>query len=596
MIAIIVSLLAGLFVSGIVFRHQRMFTYMGACLALAWGWWLVLTFIGRTWLSEFPPTLLYGFGPALLAVIFLPWWKQWRLPYRNAPGSGWRDLMVMLALLPVMGAAYMVWQVNGREHSNWVWHGFFNGDTATFASLVEKSFLTPGLATDNPFAAGLPLEYPTLVHAGVAALFGADGATGWTYFLPTMTYVAIFVIVAAFWLLFDILFPESLQPRWLGLKPMWAKVMPLLGVLYVMALGWDNFIYPQSHFFLLGLWVVVAALFGQGLKNPARLRGMTLFLASVFTVVLIAGNAVLGAAALAVALGTCGSLFLDKKNEASTRLVALALGVAFVAIFLVLAPGEPQFGGLQFSYEGASDMMRLLPALALLFIGLALYESRPASTLLGVAGLCVLAGVTFFFSTRDIVVANTSRFLYHALLLGWPFMILPVARLGFWLKRYFLYSTKTLSEFIGAIVVVAALVALLLLPAVASVAQAHDNLMRKDRQEITPAMTEAAWWLEDHTSIRDVIVASPLPPWYIPFMTGRTLLRAGYEEGAYWLSTDDGTLSHLRAAFTGDAKAQDTVAGMGDYLLLTKAERALWKPLSFEKVFDIDAIVIYKLR
>lgn len=596
MIAIIVSLLAGLFVSGIVFRHQRMLTYLGASVALAWGWWLVLTFVSRVLVPDFSPTVLYGFGAALLAVLFLPWWRQWNLPYKNGQGSGLRDVIVIAALVPPLLAAFLVWQVNGHKDGDWVWHGFFNGDTATFASLVEKSFHTSQLVTDNPFGAGVKLEYPTLLHAGVAGLFLGSETNGWIHFLPTMTYVAIFVTVTSLFLLFDTVFPESLQPGWLGLKRVWVTLLPLIGVLYVMAVGWDNFIYPQSHFFLFGLWLTVACLFWQGLKNMGSLRWVTLLLASIFTCVLIGANAVVGAAALAVALGVFGSMMLDKKNTAALRVACLIICIAFIGIFLGFAPGEPQFGGLQFSYGAAGDMMHLLPALGLLLMGLALYENRPANLLLGVAGLCALAGVTFFFSNRDIVVANASRFLYHAVLVGWPFMVTPVVRLGFWLKRSFFYSTKTLPELIGGSILIVTFFGLLLLPAAASVAQAHDNLMRKDKQVVSSAMVEAMWWLEDHTNTNNVIVASPLPPWYIPFFTGRTLLRAAYKDGsAYWLSAQDDVLTTQISAFKGDKKAQQEIVTKADYLLLQGGERLMWEPLAFEKTFDNQETVIYRL-
>lgn len=596
MLAFIISLLAGLFVSGVALEHRRVTTLLGAGLTIGWGWWLCLTFISRTWLQTVSVDGVYVLGGLLLAVLFLPWARRWKLPYKNGAGSGWRDVAVLGVLLPTAVAALLIWRVNGQQGTDWVWHGFFNGDTATFASLVEKSFYATGLVTDNPFASGVTLEYPSLVHAGVAALFSAAGAQGWIHFLPTLTYVGIFATVAALFLLFDTTMPGAAQPNWLGLKQRWIIILPAAGVFYVMALGWDNFVYPQSHFFLFALCLVVAALFWRTVKMDSSLCMATGFLGTLLTSVLIASNAVVGTAALAVAGSAMAAIVLEKKNLIRLRVLALVMIVVFLALFFYLAPGEPQFGGLTFSYEAALDMTKLLPVLAIVIVGLAVSDYKPGAVMLSVAGLCLMAGVTFFFSNRDIIVANASRFLYHAVLLGWPFAITPLVRVGFWVRRQFMYTSHALLDYISGSILLITMAVLLLLPALAAVASAHDNLMRKDRQQVSSAMVEAMWWIEDFTTPQSVFVASPLPSWTIPFMTGRTLLRAGYEDEAYWLSSDDDVLKNIRAAFGGDKEAQAQVAAMADYLLVTDEERVLWEPVSFKKVFDNNAVVIYRLR
>lgn len=605
MIGLILTIAAGFFVAGIVWQHQRLLTLVSSAVLLAFGWWMVLVYMQSQWWSGVSLDLTAMIAAVILTLVFWPWRKLWKLPWVNA-GSGYRDLMVLLVLLPVMAASILLWQVNGyqTDHSV-VWHGFFNGDVATFTSLVHKSFFSQELATANPFAGGVlsdgtspSLEYPTLLHASMARLFGPAQVLGWMRYLPLMTFIGIVLTVPAFFLLFDTAVPENTKPGWLGLASFWRLVLPAAIVLVVMALAWDTYIYPQSHFFLIGLWLTCAALFYRSLQLSGGIKYASLLLGSVITMALIASNAVVGTAAFGVAAAVWLSLGLDKKQRVGERIGVLLVFVIFVFLFLQLAAGEPTFGRLGFSYSAASDLLRLTPMLVLVMAGLLLSPAGSALTL----SLAIMMGftwLTFFFSNRDIVVANSSRFLYHGILLGWPLVVAPLVRLWYWLRRTLFFTTRSLGEQITGWVLLATGCVLFLLPLGSSVVQAHDNLMRQDKQVIEPQMVEALWWIEDTTEINDVFIASPTPPWSIPMMTGRGLLRAGYPEGgAYWLSIDDAVLQQLQEAFTGNKGVQSKLLNesTANYLLLSKEERAMWEPLSLEKVFDTNAVVIYRLK
>ncbi len=583
-------LLSGLLWSGILFSHRRLLTYIATAGLLAQAWWILLTVLTHSsWFSFAMPVFLYIGGCFLPLVIGVFFWKHWHFP-TILGGKSIADFFVLVALILVGGFSYGISLYNGpqADHS-WVMHGFYNGDTATFVSLVQKALI--GSST-NPFGVDVPLEYPTLLHQSFGSLFSyLSLGLDWIFYLPTLSLIWLIFTVPMFFLLCDELLPEFGKKKWLS------HLGQAVSVLYVMALSWDAYVYPQSHFFLLGLFLLLVSIFYKAAKETSWRMYVLTVLGLGIALLLLMANAVTGTAAIA-----CSLLFLffvaqDKKRGVTQRILSLGFLAVMLILFFVLAPGEPQFGGLQFSYTAVSDMLMLVPVLTLVGVAGLMYLSRFSLPTFFFAGLSGLALFTFFFSNREIVIANSSRFFYHATLVAFPLALPLLVRLFYLLKRELLFATHTLVEKISGFALIIISLALLALPALGSMASATDNLVFKDEQKISSAMLEAAWLIADHTEPNAIVLANPHSPWSIPILTGRSLVRAAHEDGsAYWLSAQDDVLTTQLAAFKGDKKAQQEIVTKADYLLLQGPERLMWEPLSFEKVFDNQETVIYRLR
>src|SRR3989344_8336344 len=156
--------------SGIVFHHKRMLTYIAFAGILLEAQLLLASYIHRTTLSSFENSSFFLLAGIAYLTLWLSMYKQWKSPYAT-PGSGIRDGFVAIALVLVAGFAYPVLHANGYAGENFVLHGFYNGDVATFASLIQKSFDTASLVAENPFSGNGYLEYPTLLHGAFADFF-----------------------------------------------------------------------------------------------------------------------------------------------------------------------------------------------------------------------------------------------------------------------------------------------------------------------------------------------------------------------------------------------------------------------------------------
>lgn len=583
-LSVILPGVASLVASGVLFRHQRVLTYLAAAGVLFEGQWLLLTLLDRVLLPGVSAKMVFDLGSLALLILWALLYKKWTFPYLSGWGSGRRDAAVIVVLAIVLAASWLVLSSNGWQDGTWVTHGFYNGDTATLISLVQRSLLTDGLVNTNPFAASGELEYPTLLHAGLASLFSLSGEeSGWLHYLPIMTLVQIVLTVPMFFLLWDVVWPEFKDRwrLWFGIKSRWLVLASQASiVLFVMALSWDNYIYPQSHFFLTGLFLLQVALLVR--KHVG--------LASVVALILMLSNAVTGTAAVAVVAVYYLLNAADKKREVLQRAAWLAGVMMWIILFLQLTPGEASFGQPGFSYTAAVAMIRLGPALVALLIAVWLALDKQKFLGAAVAMLMVLAFVTFFFSTRNIVVENAERFIYHALLVGFPVLLSPAIRLWYWLQRELIDTARPLGQVMAGWVVVAALLLVTLLPAGASVASAHDNLMFKDEHRVTLLQQEALIWMNDNLETDAVVLASPRAPWLVPIFTGRAVVRV-----ESWLSLQDETLEQIVAAFDGDKAAQEEMVKSAGYLLLRRDEQEWWDASSYDQVFSNTTVTIYRL-
>lgn len=580
-IAPVLLAVAGLLASGSLFAHKRIMTYLAAAGALWESAWLLLTWIGRTFVSDqHGVVFIVGSLLALAGALYLLKWRKPTIPLGREHHDLVGEAVVVITTLIVLVGAFVIVRANGFFGYDYTVHGFYNGDVATFTALVNRSLHTKTLVNDNPFAAGASLEYPTLLHAGVAELI-QNPASNWLRLLPTMTYVIIFVTIPLLFLVWDTAMHKPDTAWWVPAS--------LIGL--ILTASWDTFVYPQSHFFVTGLLLLLVALLQRAGTERNGLKLLLELTAAPIAFVLLLSNAVFGVvAAAAIGVYLLWAATSGKSSRARIRWSWSGL-VLVVAAFLLLAPGEPAFGGFGFSYTAAPDMLRLTPLLALLLAGIfSTLPKNPRNGLLPIV-LLVFGFITFIFSVRDIVVANASRFFYLALLVAFPLMAIPLKKLVALVTTLF---RKTKGLIPRTAVWGTALVGtgFLLLPSAASVASTYDNLLFKDEQTVTSAMWAALWWVEDNTTPDAVFLATPEEPFAIPALTGRTLLRTDY-----WLSPDDIVLGDMKAAFAGDIAAREEVFARADYLLLTKENRASFEPLPsvHQKVFDNNGVVIYRL-
>jgi len=586
--------ISAILASGVLFSHQRSLTFLAAAGALFEAKWLLLTLIDRLILPNVSSQSVFLVGAVITLIIWLTQIKKWHLPY-NTIGSGRRDIPVIILTVIVALGALLIMNANSFTGLELTLHGFFNGDTTTFITLTQRSQATNTLLSANPFAGGGALEYPTLLHAGFATAWQfTNQGLNWLHFLPLMTYVQILITIPLFFLLFDMINPEPEEKHklWYGIKSRWVVLISQTAIIgYILTLSWDHFVYPQSHFFLLNILLLLAALLQKSLSLTKTAQCLPVTIAFVTAIILLFSNAVTGT----IALTMTAVFFLlranDKKRSIAERVTYL-VGIPVLALlFLLFTPGEPSFGLPNFSYTAAQDMLRLAPIL--LLSGTAIFFALGRHNFLvgTVTALFGLAFFTFIFSTRNIVIDNASRFFYYGILFSTPFLLHPLIRLYYFLKREIINTTRTFSEQLFSYVLILISLSLFLLPAGASVASTYDNLLFKDEQTITIADRLALEWLSANTSPEAVILASPNEPWAVPLFTGRSLLRTNY-----WLSPHDDLEETVNKALAGDQSAQAEAIKAADYLYLSFEEKELWQTLPANEVYNSNNHVIYTLK
>ncbi len=599
-LALLLTIASGILTSGILFTHRRLVTFIATGLTLSGGWWLLLTLLA--------PALVTTSGDSSITlvaavILLLGWGSQWR----SFTAPGWQaplvlrdELVPLLATALVCLGAIPVLLLNGWQGDQFVMHGFYHGDTTTFAALTQRSLLSAKLVNENVFAGNGPLEYPTLLHAGIAEVIRASGGNSVLTALPWLTIIGILASIPTLWLLWDLLVPAYAKgKKWLGVS---GKVLPLalqlILPLYVLTLSWDRYIYPQSHFFLTGMFIVLAALLVSNTKTAGRPHYVSLSVAAALTLVLLLSNAVTGTAALVLLLAQNGIQVINIKRPPRLRAVHLVLAVAAVLVFLVATPGQGAIGLLPgLSYSASGDMLRLALPLLILLSALLMSEGKRPYLTAAVGGLSLLAVITYIFSGRDIVVANGSRFFYHAILIAFPVAAYPIVRVVMWVKRQLLHAGAPPGTKAGSWAFVLTVLFLMALPGLASGASAYDNLLFGEVSIVTTPHVEALNWIDTNAAANDAIIAHPDSPWLVPLFTGRSLLRTNY-----WLDPNDELTQHLNDAFAGDTAAQASVIsharrpdGQARYLLLQSTELVAWEKTVSEPVFNNQDVSIFEL-
>lgn len=592
MIAAIVALaVSSMLAAGILLKQKRILTLLASAGTIWEAQWLGLTLVGRVVWPQVNPEVIFLAGSLVSIVPWLIKIRQWTWPYRE-PGSGRRDLAVLIMIGGVLGAASLVQAQNGFQNTTWVTHGFYNGDTMTMISLVQRSLLEPGLVQENPFAANKYLEYPTLWHGGLATLLTAFNVSmDWIHFLASITYTQILLTVPIFFLFMDTVMPEPdrKEVKWLGVRSRIAVLLvQTLIIGYVLAVSWDSYIYPQTHFFITGMWLLGLALLVRADEEKGNRQLWWTVPAGIITLVVLLSNAVTGAAAVAVTIAYYGKKSIAAKQKMQARAIWLAGIIGWVIAFAMWSAGDVMVGWPNFSYTAAESMMRLAPVVIVLGLVMLKQPAKKNWLSLAMVVLMGMAALMFFLSKRNIIVANSERFIYHALLVGYPLLLAPSISLYYAWKRLW-YEDNDLAGWISRFGSTAAISLIFIFPALISGARTHDHLMRQDEQKVNLGEQEALEYIKQNTAADDVILADSQAPWMVPMFTGRSQVRADF-----WLAPADAVLEEVKQAFKGNMEAQAKSLQRAQYLLIRQDEIVKWELDRYEKVFHNGQMAIYK--
>lgn len=432
--------------------------------------------------------------------------------------------------------------------------GFVNGDTMTLFALTQAAGdrrQAAGLLRANPFAGNGPLEYPTLLHRALADLLTATGGD--------ITRVAWWLIIPV---LLGTVAVNVLSTQFFSRK----ENVPLWGAFLLLAAfgsTWESFTYPQSHTFLTGLFFLfILLLVLRDQSGGVVERRILRFAIGTLAIVLLFSNAVLGTAAVAIAVGSNLLQCFNRNWPIRDRLSGLIGSVILVTLFLFFPPGAGAIGTLNVAYTAVPQfLVAALPALLVLW-GLwdTAWLHRSPSLLAAAVLLPALGVVTLVFSGRDIIAENAPRFLFLLVLLGWPAVIPVVQRAADWWWRQVRHVEHTVAEQAALWGGGAFTLLVFLLPVAASVAGTLDVLVRKPPLVVSADELAAFAWIRSNTPPDAVFLRAPesafenrdVVPLGLPAFTGRAQLRSDY-----WLSPDDAVLTSVRAFFRGGPLPKD---------------------------------------
>lgn len=595
MFELLLFCISALLGSGVLFWHKRLLTYLAFAGALFEMEFIATSFIRRTFIHGVSGSMVFLITGIIWVTLWATLYRYWKSPYK-IPGSGKRDGFAGIALVIIFAIAYPVISSNGYHGTEFIMHGFYNGDTVTFASLINKSLATIGEVTQNPFSANGSLEYPTVLHGALSDFFSVTKIeTGWLHFLGILTYAQILITIPMFFLVWDVVFPEpkNRSELWFGMFSRNA-VYGLQTILTLIAVGLslDSFIYPQSHFFLVASFLAVLALFSQAIPSKGKQELLYAIPAYIIAILLLFANTVTGTAAAGLA-GTFAFIrVFDKKQSVKSRALYLAIGIGLLAVMHWASSSRVSFLHPHFSVSSAGDMVRA--GLPYIFVLAGALYSLARKQYLAIASILVgfLGIATFFLADRNIVTENASRFLYHGFLIGFPLLLAPLIQYLYFIRREITLTSRPLSEIIAGWIGGTAMLLILFLPIGISAGSTYANLLQNDKRTVTQNTQIALAIIDALGKPTDIVIANPNEPFSVPLFTSKALLRTN----DYWLSLQDDTTNDLVKAFTGDKASQQKVLQQGNFLLLSPEEQKSWDVSKLKKVFESKDAIAYRIR
>lgn len=494
---------------------------------------------------------------------FTLWRARWR---RVLCGFTRGDTLLLLGIVGVFVSSALVSSVNGYVQAPdgtevFQARGFINGDAMTLFALVNASGSrqeavgsrdgAAPLLRANPFAGNGPLEYPTLLHRALADVLRFTGGditrAAWWLMLPVLFgTVAVSVLSVRF------IFRDQRVPLWSALV-----------LLAAFGTTWESFTYPQSHTFLTGLFFLFMLLLVRRDQSPARGERIALrYAIGLIAVVLLFSNAVLGTAAVAIAVTANLLQAMNRRWPLRDRISGLIGATILLVLFFLFPPGEGSLGTLNVAYTAIPQFLTAAVLGLVVLWGLWAYAwLHGSASLLGAAiALPTLAVVTLFLSGRDIVAENAPRFLFLLTLLGWPVLIPLAQRVADWWRRQVWHVEHTPAEL--AVLWVGGVLTLMivLMPTAASVFGTLDVLVRKPPLAVSADELAAFAWIRENTGPTDVFARAPesifddttVAPLSLPAFTGRAQLRS-----EYWLSPNDRVLEDIRRFFAGNDRVPE---------------------------------------
>lgn len=588
LVAALVLLIASFLGSGILFKHVRFLTYVSAALTLWQTSWIFLSYASRTIFHTISGPLVFLIGSGAACIVWAFAYRQWKKPiYHSLKNSWWANGAPLLIILIALLATLRISSVNGPgPQGSWQLHGFFNGDTFMMAALVERSLTQTTLVIENPTSANGSLPYPSVLHAGMADFIKTIGIQNtWQHHLTFFTILQIILIVGMFFLLVDTMWKKLPQ------TPTF-HIVSAATILLIMGYGWDDYVFAQSHLFLIAVELLLAIILLE-IKDSSNIKTfLTAYgMGSVTALTLILSNSVLGTVGAAMITSFSLLFACNQKKPMLFKIMHGVLAVFWILIYKHFMVGSSALGGFHFSYLYVEPLMRLSPLIILFVIASWIYRKDAAViTVLAVSSMA-LAFIALFFSENPLLLDNAPRFLYDGLRVGFPLLIPLFIKAVELIKEQL---TKNTNGLFGLLPLGAALsigLLLLTLPAFASIKSAHYNLEVNDEHIVRKSELDALQWLKQHTTPNAIVIAPPASPWTIPYFTGRALLRA--ED--FWASSQDGTLSLIQAGMEGDKDAQKEALRYADYLFIPQDKRPIWEENAITKVYKNKDYFIYQV-
>jgi len=508
------------------------------------------------------------------------------------------DLAIILVFVLVFSGAYLVLQKNGYHpkdsEKGYVAYSFFNGDTFTLFALTKLSQYTGKFPRTSPFEAHASLEYPALFPYTLGRIFN------WLQLDVTSDllfpfYLQIFATIASFFLLARLIFQEKQKHI----------IFTLLTVIYLLFLSWDSFIYPQVHFFLMSLFLVLVLFFTKIDLD----KNLLWFIPAFFLVnILFFSNKVLGLAAVILFMVFSFYYLCQRQIKIWQKSLLLLALLALSLIFLHQNKGESFFTFPKLHYTALPSMLLFsLPCIFLLYFGREAAKRTPA-LYLSILSLIFLSWLIFFMAKRPIFVDNASRFLYLALLSGFfllldslPNFLLEAKRRIFYFDEGTYFGFLNLASWCFIFIFIG-------MPALYVAVVTEKSLLQEDYHFVKSSELAAFSWIENNIpsdktflrTIEDKAFLKESSAFSLPAFTGRAQFTADY-----WLARDRERKEFAKKFFAGKFTGYDLRNELRkrqiDYLYLgpeikgkeREKMKTILEEAELHKLYDKDGIIIY---